>query len=121
MSEPESAEILRLLPSIDIILQTATAIRISDETGAKHTTRLARRAAELLRRAIQMPDNRCRTHSRENLLEKAEINLEKLWRAEQNSGVRRVINATGVIIHTNLGRAPLSEKARQALIENASS
>src|ERR1051325_8425921 len=29
--------------------------------------------------------------------------------------VHRIINATGVILHTNLGRAPLSEAAKQAL------
>jgi L-seryl-tRNA(Ser) seleniumtransferase len=33
--------------------------------------------------------------------------------------MRRVINATGVIIHTNLGRAPLSDDAREALISAA--
>jgi L-seryl-tRNA(Ser) seleniumtransferase len=33
--------------------------------------------------------------------------------------LRRVINATGVIVHTNLGRAPLSEAARQAIMATA--
>jgi L-seryl-tRNA(Ser) seleniumtransferase len=32
-----------------------------------------------------------------------------------------VINATGVILHTNLGRAPLSKAARQALVQAAES
>ena len=35
-------------------------------------------------------------------------------------GTRKVINATGVVIHTNLGRAPLSEKAQMAVAGAAS-
>ncbi|MER6334880.1 L-seryl-tRNA(Sec) selenium transferase, partial [Streptomyces sp. NPDC001034] len=35
------------------------------------------------------------------------------------SGLRPVINATGVLLHTNLGRAPLSDAARQAVAEAA--
>ncbi|HUE77404.1 MAG TPA: hypothetical protein VMM83_05635, partial [Longimicrobiales bacterium] len=33
-------------------------------------------------------------------------------RAESKSSLGRVINATGVVLHTNLGRAPLGDAAR---------
>lgn len=35
----------------------------------------------------------------------------------QKSSFRPVINATGILIHTNLGRAPLSKKALQKVVE----
>ena len=35
--------------------------------------------------------------------------------------LRRVVNASGVIIHTNIGRAPISEAAKQAIAEAAGS
>ena len=33
--------------------------------------------------------------------------------------LRRVLNATGVIVHTNLGRAPLAEEAIAQVVETA--
>lgn len=39
--------------------------------------------------------------------------------SQRSSSLTPVLNATGVIIHTNLGRAPLSEPARQALADAA--
>jgi L-seryl-tRNA(Ser) seleniumtransferase len=40
-------------------------------------------------------------------------------RQELRPSLRRVLNATGVLLHTNLGRAPLSAAAIQALNETA--
>ncbi|HET7467963.1 MAG TPA: L-seryl-tRNA(Sec) selenium transferase, partial [Candidatus Dormibacteraeota bacterium] len=46
--------------------------------------------------------------------------VESRLRAEVAPRLRRVINATGVILHTNLGRAPLSRAALEALSVAAS-
>jgi len=120
MAKHDNGELLRLLPSIDALLHSATANKISKQVGAKHLTSLARAAADSLRQEILDEPNGSQNYSRETLLEAAEIRLESSWKAERNLALQRVINATGVIVHTNLGRAPLSENARKALIETVS-
>jgi L-seryl-tRNA(Ser) seleniumtransferase len=54
---------------------------------------------------------------RQELLDGATDDVDLVERARQRleQRPRRVINATGVIVHTNLGRAPLSEAAKQAV------
>ena len=117
-------EILRLLPSIDSLLRTETSHRLVAETGGKHLAGLARFVTDSMRNdiraAIENGSIEEGNYTRETLLEEAERRLERAWRHEQNSGLRRVINATGVIVHTNLGRAPLSDAAKRALVDEAS-
>ncbi len=120
MNESDDRQTLRLLPSIDALLRSETANEILQPVGAKHLTILARTATDLLRREILEGTNNRENYSREELLKEAGKHLESIWLIEQNSKLQRVINATGVIVHTNLGRAPLSENARRALVENAS-
>ena len=120
MDEHEKGEMLRLLPSMDTLLRAQIAGRITSEAGAKHLTVLARSAIDQLRKKLFADQNGSTNYSREHLLKEAEENLETIWRDERNTSLRRVINATGVIVHTNLGRARFSENARRALIETAS-
>ncbi len=115
--ELESSGILRLLPSINELLNTETAKKIEAETGANRLTETARTAVESLRR--ELIENKLKeTFSREDLLAKAEELLEQIYQAGKRKSIQRVINATGVIIHTNLGRAPLSANAVKAISEN---
>ena len=113
---------MRNLPSVDALLKTATAQEILQSAGAKHLTMLARNVTDALRTEMlkNISDEKFPNPTRADLLNEAEKQLHYFWRHEQSSRLQRVINATGVIVHTNLGRAPLSENARQAIIRNAS-
>jgi L-seryl-tRNA(Ser) seleniumtransferase len=58
---------------------------------------------------------------REQLLGGARDDADLVERATRRlrPSLRRVVNATGVIVHTNVGRAPLSEDARAAVLRAA--
>ncbi|MEP6786897.1 MAG: L-seryl-tRNA(Sec) selenium transferase [Acidobacteriota bacterium] len=114
---PASNSVLRNLPSVDELLRSKTGQLILRNAGERHATKLARRKIDEIRQEMAA---RTDGLSKEALLAAAESKLENIWLTEQLSGVHRVINATGVVIHTNLGRAPLSEKARRAVADDAS-
>jgi L-seryl-tRNA(Ser) seleniumtransferase len=124
MSEQETSKLLRALPSVDALLRTETARALKDSVGAQHLTRVARAVTDELRTGLQAKASTETAnngdYSRETLLAEAANRLERACQREAASGLRHVINASGVIIHTNLGRAPLSDAARRAIADEAS-
>lgn len=111
---------LRSLPSIDALLRTETALALLDAVGAEHLKRAARAVTEELRADLQTRGAGGNGVADKNeLLAEAARRLESIIRRERQAGLRRVINASGVILHTNLGRAPLSDAARNALMHEA--
>jgi L-seryl-tRNA(Ser) seleniumtransferase len=112
-----TASALRALPSVDQLLRTEAVAQLQSSVGTPHITAIARQVVEEMRRQLQSDGS---PHSsKEALLNEAVQEIRKLCRQEALSVLRRVINATGVILHTNLGRAPLSEAARQAIVQEA--
>jgi L-seryl-tRNA(Ser) seleniumtransferase len=117
MSEVKKQADLRALPSIDRLLKTGEARALMEAFGAERVTAMARKITDDLRAELQQ--NALNDGTREELLGRAVQLLRNAAEAEKVNRMRRVINATGVILHTNLGRAPLSEAARRAIANEA--
>jgi len=130
MPEQTPADNLRALPSVDALLRTPEALALRERVGAEHLTTLARSVTEGLRAELRSRDGTRDggkttdeaigvEASRSALLSEAARRLAHAARLEDSRGLRRVINATGVVLHTNLGRAPLSTAARRAVSREA--
>jgi L-seryl-tRNA(Ser) seleniumtransferase len=90
---------LRDLPPVDALAAAVDAPRAVAVAAARAV--LAERRAELLAGASGDADLPARARERA--------------RASTAPSLRRVLNATGVILHTNLGRAPLAAAAQEAV------
>ena len=101
-------EKLRKLPGVDRLLQEGSIQALIEEYGHDLTVETIREALDLARQAIMAGQDR---PSANELIEMTRANLE----AQSRPTLLPVINATGVIIHTNLGRSPLSTEARAAM------
>jgi len=101
---------LRKLPSVDKLLQLEHVASLVDRHGRELTLKALRDALDDARQAILSGEP---APEAETLISEAALRLG----AEVRPSLYPVINATGVIIHTNLGRAPLSERARQAMAQ----
>jgi L-seryl-tRNA(Ser) seleniumtransferase len=99
---------LRQLPGISQLLELAGAAPLLSEYGHARVVDALRSAVEAARQTVMggTPAN----PSAETILARAAAQL----RAQSSPSLHSVINATGVVVHTNLGRAPLSERALRA-------
>jgi L-seryl-tRNA(Ser) seleniumtransferase len=103
----ESSNPLRELPSIDRLLADERLRALEEQHGRKVLVESARlalaRARDELRAGVEAGD----------LVDRVAAELEAALRPR----LRRAINATGIVVHTNLGRAPLPGAALERVHE----
>jgi L-seryl-tRNA(Ser) seleniumtransferase len=116
MSNPATAS-LRAIPSVDQLLRSGAAVELRAAVGTQRLTAIAREVTDQIR--AQIESGTLTGGSKEALLAQGIQLLQKAGEREALHGFSRVINATGVILHTNLGRAPLSAAARAAVAKEA--
>jgi len=111
-------QLLRSLPSIERLLERPLASQLSAGLSRERVRDLLREIIGELREqlASETPSS---VVSPQSLTELVERRLELRAAECAQPSLRRVINATGVIIHTNLGRAPLAREAIEAVSEAA--
>jgi L-seryl-tRNA(Ser) seleniumtransferase len=114
MTDSNINKALRSIPAMDELLNAPWAAEFSGGLGRETVKKIIAEALDALKRDI-------RTGSQFSLPveELAALRAESLLRARGSSTLKPVINATGVVVHTNLGRAPLAEEAIRAVNEIA--
>jgi len=110
MMETGKRDLLRSLPAVDAVMRDPSGRTLAARHGHAPATVAVRETLEVLRREIvagERPEVSERTVA------------EAAARLLAGRGLRRVVNATGVVLHTNLGRSVLSERAALAAYDAA--
>lgn len=112
-------ELFRKLPSVDDVMRTAEVSSLTASYGHDSVVSATRSVLTQLRQEITsgLLDGK----SLQLALSELGTAIEKQLRQTLSYSLRPVINATGVILHTNLGRAPLGDAAIEHIRETATS
>ena len=102
--------LLRQLPSVDSLLNSPESTWLQKEFGRTLTLEALRKVLEDVRQEIQNGELD-HAHQTTEIVALAKAWLEQFLAPT----LFPVINATGVIVHTNLGRAPLSQAALSSI------
>lgn len=117
MARTRESDLRQLLPSVDQLLQDDRARTLVSTHGRTLVVRELRRLLEDARAQAA----RGRREAVEEAVGSWLPGLEARVRRAQDPSLRRVLNATGVVVHTNLGRAPLPRGAAARVAEVAAS
>ena len=107
---------LRGLPQVQRLLEMPDVRLLAARYSHPSVTAILRGVIEEVRARLLAPDGPVEVPAPDALVALAAARLH----AAHAPGLVRVINATGIILHTNLGRAPLAAEALAAITEAAS-
>jgi len=109
LPEPSGA---RRIPSVDRLLAVAEVQALCERYGRGHTVAALREELTALRVRLRQGETFDPAQDLSQLARRLRSTLD----ARRQSSLVPVINATGVVLHTNLGRAPLAPAALRAVL-----
>jgi L-seryl-tRNA(Ser) seleniumtransferase len=107
-------KILRILPSVDVLIRTDEVKRWIEKYNRDMVVNSIRAVLNEVRSEVLNLENISSEEKKlsiENILKRTQSRLERKF----SPSLRKAINATGIILHTGLGRSVLSPQAREAI------
>jgi len=117
VSTTQNSALFRKLPSIDEVLRQPEVQSLADREGHPAVAESVRAVLTRLRQEITA--DRMNDESLGLALSGLSAAIERELRDSLSYSLRPLINATGVILHTNLGRAPLAAAALEHIQQTA--
>ena len=105
-------DLLRQIPALDRWVASEQGTALCAEFSHTEVVRIMREHLDRLRGEVRS-GNRDEMPALESAQYAAHLRVDLI--ARRRGSLRRLINATGTIIHTNLGRAPLAPEAIEAM------
>ncbi len=113
----EPNRLFSLLPSLNEVLRSPEFVTLTSLYPRPMLAEIAR--AELARARTEIVQGVQTWETLQVFVESLGESVERATKEALCGTLIPVLNATGVILHTNLGRAPLSEEAQRAIVDVA--
>lgn len=111
MERPSPDDLLRSIPSVDRLLAESALAGVKERYSEQLVKRMVRRGLDELRADIRSG----KAGGEDCTVQAVSDRVSGLLDKRLAGTLRRVINATGVIVHTNLGRSPLSKRVMERI------
>jgi L-seryl-tRNA(Ser) seleniumtransferase len=108
---------LRAIPSVEKLLESTEVLALIHKTSRPFVLSLLRKVLNHIRQEMSAHAEKDQVNTAVQELISRKLDAE--FRRWTEPSLRKVVNATGVVLHTNFGRAPLSSQARERLDEIA--
>ena len=108
-------EYFRKIPKVDMVLKEETIEHLCDAYGRGFVVECIREELDRLRGLVSSGTKEEIESALKYFLEELPAHIEERY----SYSLRKVYNATGIILHTNLGRAPLGRVQMDAMLQAA--
>ncbi len=124
----DKQNVLKAIPPVNEILDHPEVMNLTEQHGRIYVMDSIKLTIEEFRKNtdpgkqshenrqnITRIDETMRVVTRREIIEHLVGRLKDRIEQQQASGLKKIINATGIVLHTNLGRAPLPEQALKSI------